>query len=44
MLFNIQKKMPRIGSRARVIYIELGFPGTNIIHNLDKLIYSPIQL
>ena len=28
--FNIQKKLPRVGSRARVIYIELGFPGTNI--------------
>ena len=34
MLFNIQKKMPRIGSRTRVIYIELGFPGTNIDQQL----------
>ena len=28
--FNIQKKMPRVGPRARVTYIELGFSGTNI--------------
>ena len=32
--FNIQKKMPRVGPRARVVYIELGFPGTNIDQQL----------